>query len=337
MHIKKQFWSDYSGGSVYQYTLSNGFMEVTVTNFGCAITSINVPDLEKNKRNIVLGYDSFEEYLHDKYYMGAIVGRFANRISGGILPVNKTVYQLPVNEPANNNHLHGGFNGFNKKLFSVISEEADDKKATIIFKYRSEHMDEGYPGNLDVWITYELSITNQLVIRYEAQTDQDTHINLTNHTYFNLDPYEKSSIGQHLFINSAQYLEDDERFLPTGVIKWTDTAAYDFSGARRIDKYWSDLANGYNTYYLLDKERMNVPDAILSSERSGIIVSIKTSFPGILLYSGDYLGKPYLINQGICLETQFCPDTPNRPEFPSTLLKEGEIFLHHTSYQFEAM
>ncbi|HTE09225.1 MAG TPA: hypothetical protein VK628_10665, partial [Flavitalea sp.] len=217
MQITKKLWSGSPEGDIFLFTLSNGLIEVSVTNLGCAITAIRVPDSSGKLRNIVIGSESVDDYVNDQFYLGAVIGRYANRIDEGRLPVAGVTYQLSVNEIQNNNHLHGGFSGFNKKLFTPAGENTSPAGCAVFFSYRSIDMEEGYPGNLDVLISYELTTSNELKIGYHAKTDQPTHVNLTNHTYFHLGDSEKPATGLHLSINAGRYLESNDRFLPSGI------------------------------------------------------------------------------------------------------------------------
>ncbi len=335
MQITKKLWSGSPQGDIFLVTLSNGQTEVSVTNLGSAITAIRIPDSSGKLRNIVIGGASIDDYLNDQVYLGAVIGRYANRIDGGRLPVAGINYQLSVNESENNNHLHGGFSGFNKKLFKPAGEHTSQAGCAVTFSYRSVDMEEGYPGNLDVLISYELTALNELRIGYYANTDQPTHVNLTNHTYFSLGDPEKPATGLRLSINAGRYLESNERFLPSGKLSPVEGTPFDFRTERPIDQYWGDLTTkGYNHFYLLEKDGSPAPDVVLACPDSGISVSLTTSFPGVLLYTGDYLSAPHKPNQGVCLETQFPPDAPNQVSFPSTLVEPGRPFDHQTTYSF---
>lgn len=335
MQVTKKLWAGSPEGDIFLFTLSNGLIEVSVTNLGCAITAIRIPDSTGTLRNIVIGSVLIDDYLNDQFYLGAVIGRYANRIDGGHLPVGGIMYQLSVNELQNNNHLHGGFSGFNKKIFNPAGEDASLAGCAVTFGYRSVDMEEGYPGNLDVLLSYELTASNELKIGYHAETDQPTHVNLTNHTYFHLGDPEKPATSLRLTINAGRYLESNDRFLPSGISNAVDGTPFDFRVQRPIDQYWGELTTkGYNHYYFLEKDGSRKPEIVLASPDSGISVSLDTSFPGVLLYTGDYLTTPHRPNQGICLETQFPPDAPNQVSFPSTLLEPGRAFNHQTTYKF---
>lgn len=327
MQLCKEIWGRHDGQTVYLFKLSNGKMEVSVTNFGATITGIITPDKNGAKQNVVLGYDDLAGYIADEFYMGCTVGRFAGRIAGAQLNINGLRYPLAANDGGKNIHLHGGDKGFNKRVFSVISEVVSDDSTSVELHYRSPHLEEGYPGNLDVWVTYQLTADNRINIKYKAISDADTHINLTNHSYFNLSGKQQSALDHQLFINADTYLPADEDYIPTGAIEPLADTPYDFKTLRMID------TGHRNDYYVLNKGIAS-PAAILSDEGSGRVVQVETDMPAIVLYSGDYLSGRFLKNGGLCLETQYFPDSPNHPAFPSTFLKAGEVWERWTRYIF---
>ncbi len=302
MQITKVLWAQHAGEEIWLYTLSNTHMEVSVTNFGATITSISVPDGSGGRKNIVLHYDSFKSYLHDPFYTGAVVGRFANRINDGVMRLNGSIYHLPVNEAAHNNHLHGGFAGFNKKVFNAAGTDIDPGTASLRLQYTSPDGEEGYPGNLQLKVTYSLTEECRLHVRYEAHTDRDTHLNLTQHTYFNLSASSDAVADHRLQVNSDHYLECEHRHLPTGKILPVQDTPYDFRIHQQVDARWNRLpSRGYNTYYVKNSNSANRPLAVLEHVQSGTRVEMETSYPGMLLYTGDFLTKPFSPNQGICL------------------------------------
>ncbi len=334
MELKKDFWGDYEGHDIQLFKLANNYMEVTLTNFGAAITSIVMPDRNGCNSNIVLGYDNLTGYINDEFYTGCTIGRFAGRIADAKFTINGSSYQLAPNDGDNNIHLHGGNKGFGKQVFSVTNQTVTDTTATIEFYYRSKHLEEGYPGNLDVWITYQLSARNQLTIKYKAVTDKDTHVNLTNHSYFNLSGKQQSALNNQLFINADHYLVIDQNYIPTGEIKPVKNTLYNFNIPRPVAGGSSKLpGKGYNECYVLNK-KPDGPCAALRDEESGREVTLETDMPALIFYSGDYLSGNFLKNSGVCLETQFFPDTPNHTDFPSTLLKAGEEWDSYTRFNF---
>lgn len=327
MQLKKEIWGRYDDQNIYLFKLSNGQMEVSVTNFGATITGIITPDKNGNKKNIVLGYDDLAGYINDEYYVGCTVGRFAGRIAGAQLNINGLQYPLAANDGQKNIHLHGGNKGFNKRVFTITSEVVNDDMASIELYYHSPHPEEGYPGNLDIWITYSLSADNKLSISYKAVSDADTHINLTNHSYFNLRSDKQSALNHQLYINADTYLITDSDYIPTGELAPLDGTTSNFKTLRNIGDGF------HNECYVLNKNTV-APAAILSDETSGRQLTITTDMPAIVFYSGDYLDSPFLKNSGLCLETQYFPDSPNQPVFPSTLLKAGDVWERCTELGF---
>lgn len=334
MGIRKKLWGLHEEKEVYLFTVSNDWLEVYLTNFGCTIVSILVCDEKGAKKNLVLGHDSLQGYIQDPYYVGCIIGRFANRLSNACFQIAGLKYQLTANEPGTGNHLHGGKAGFNKKVFSLIDFLSTDN--AIQFHYRSPDGEEGYPGNLDVFVTYQLTDKNEIIIDYKATTDKTTPVNLTNHSYFNLSGLRESAINHELFINAAYVLEADSAYIPTGTLQAVSGTDLDFTQYRPINQQVDQgVFHGYNACYsLVSSPVPTETKAALRDPQSGRKMTVRTSLPGIMLYTGDFLKSPYLKNQGICLETQFFPDSPNQPSFPRTLLHPGEVYQHQTIYQF---
>jgi aldose 1-epimerase len=333
MAITKTWWGNHDGQDVFLFKLSNGRLELTVSNFGCTIIAIEMPNAEGIRQNLVLGYQSLEGYLTDRYYMGCIVGRFANRIARARFTIGEKEYLLAANETGTPNHLHGGFRGFNKKVFTSSGELLILQENTLTFSYISPHGDEGYPGNLALSITYRLTNDNEVIIQYAAITDQPTPVNLTSHCYFNLSSSNKSAMAQELYLNADHVVEADEHAIPTGKILATTKTPLDFTTARRMDSL--PRSGGYNDCFLLNETGTSKSaQAVLKDKASGRAMTVRTTLPGIMLYTGDHLGGCFEKNQGICLEAQFLPDSPNQPQFPNTILKPGDQYLHTTIYQF---
>jgi aldose 1-epimerase len=334
MELKKDFWGSYEGHDIQLFKLANDNMEVMLTNFGAAITSIVTPDRHGSNSNIVLGYDTLAGYVYDEFYTGCTIGRFAGRIADAKFSINGSSYQLAQNDGDNNIHLHGGNKGFSKQVFAVTNQTVTDTMASVEFYYRSKHLEEGYPGNLDVWITYQLSANNQLTIKYKALTDKDTHVNLTNHSYFNLSGKQQSALNNQLFIDADNYLVINKNHIPTGEIEPVKNTPYNFNIPRPIANGSPKFPDtGYNECYVLNKKPSG-PCAALRDEESGREITLETDMPALLFYSGDYLGGKFLKSNGVCLETQFFPDTPNHSDFPSTLLKAGEEWDSYTRFSF---
>lgn len=312
---------------IKSYTISNSWMDVAVCTLGCTITSINIPGKDSVERNVVLCYDDPHEYLDDRFYVGSTVGRVAGRISGSRFRIDDHFYKLISNDGDTGNHLHGGTIGFNKKIFELVSQ---DQHSLTLF-YKSPDGEEGYPGEVNLWVTISLSDDNKVTIRYSATTDRKTHINLTNHTYFNFTGSREPATGHQLFINADYYVETDAQYIPTGALLPVHKTFYDFREQRRIDKFFSQMNSGYNECFVLNDDSVQ---AILFEPRSGIRMMINTSLPGLLVYTGDFLTDPFQKNEGVCLETQFFPDSPNQPRFPSTLMCPDQEYVHQTVMAF---
>lgn len=312
-------------GEYYLYTIENSQgARLEVTDLGATVRAILMPDRNGIIGDVVLGYDTPEEYLSRDGYIGAAVGRYANRIAGARFTLNGTEYELTANEGGNT--LHGGI-GFSRRRFDTVSAEG----SMVVFELRDPDGGDGFPGNLTLRIGYELSEDNEVRIYYAASSDKDTVINLTNHCYFNLGG--KGDILEHeLLINAKSYLPVDEKLIPTGGICPVEGTDFDFRSSRKIK-------NGfYDHCFVLDNDFC----AMLSDEASGRIMLVATDMPAVQFYAGGALGervgkdgRHYDKNSGLCLETQRFPDSPNRPEFPSCVLRAGEMFTSRTIYSFD--
>jgi aldose 1-epimerase len=281
-----------------------------------------------------LGYDSLKEYVKDQFYVGCLVGRFAGRISRGGFCIGNRFYQLFENDPLNKIHLHGGENGFNKKAFSILSVQSEAASQSVILYYCSKDGEEGYPGNLDLWVTYSLTNENEFIVQYKAKTDKATHLNLTNHSYFNLTGIPEAALKQEILINADRFLITDDNYIPTGKIQPVENTIYDFRKLRRVDYYFNkSIATGYNECYVLNKSDENLA-AVLADPIGKRKMTVTTTAPGLVFYTGNYLGGKFRKCQGICLETEYFPDTPNQPEFPATILAPGQEMINQTIYQF---
>jgi aldose 1-epimerase len=329
MEIKKMIWGEKGGKEIYLVTFNNGVMEVSFSNLGCTITHINVPDGSGKMKNIILGYDDLDGYLNDTFYMGCIVGRVSGRISNASFDIDGKKYELTKNDHGSDNHLHGGFEGFNKKVFDLLHVSKSEHSAIAEFYYNSEDMEEGYPGNADIFVIYTLTDKNELRIEYGAVSDKATHINLTNHCYFNLSGKIQPAQLQELFVDAHRFVQCGAGYIPTGELRSVNNDPHDFRNKTIIDR------GGFNECFVLNGNALDEKiKAELSDPASGTTMSIKTTLPGIVLYTGDYLNGPFKKNQGVCLETQFFPDTPNRKEFPSTLLLPGQEYKNTTTLGF---
>jgi aldose 1-epimerase len=329
-----------------QYTLKNrNGMEVRLASYGARITSIKVPDREGEFTDVVLGYDKVESYktAAKKPYFGVTAGRFANRIAKGKFSIDGKEYQLACNNGPN--HLHGGITGFDKVDWTAVP-----LKNGIRFSYLSKDGEEGYPGNLDVMVTYTLTDDNKLVIDYFATTDQPTPVNLTQHAYFNLAGEGAPTVlDQELMINADSFLAIDEASIPLGAPVPVKGSPFDFRSpkpiGRDIGMESEQLTNGkgYDHNFVLNKKGNELTlAATLHDPASGRFMEVLTEEPGIQFYSGNFLdgslvgksGRAYQHRSAICLEAQHFPDSPNRPAFPNTILRPGEEYKTTTIYRF---
>ncbi len=321
------------------FTLTNSSgMIVRITNYGGIITSIHVPDKNGNSENVVLGFDNLDQYLDDHPYFGALIGRYGNRIAGGTFELDGNVYQLPVND--GNNQLHGGDGGYHSVLWDAEIINENQLKLT----YFSPDGEEGFPGNLQVTVIYSLTPENELRIDYEAETDKTTHVNLTNHAYFNLSGDLSSDILDHLLsINADHYTPVNDQLIPTGEITEVTGTAFDFRNPYAIGARIGDIPGGYDHNYVLKRYSEDMEKiAELLHPATGRKMEVYTTEPGLQFYSGNFLdgslrgfdGIQYQKYGGLCLETQHFPDTPNQPHFPSTILTPGEKYRTSTVYSF---
>jgi len=321
--------------------------EVTITNYGAKIVSIMVPDRDGKLVDVVTGHQTINDYIKsEEPYFGAVCGRYGNRIAKGSFTLDGTTYdKLAVNNGPNS--LHGGIKGFNAVVWDI--EQKDEQ--TVELTYTSVDGEEGFPGTLKTTIVYHLTEDNEVVISYEATTDKPTVLNLTNHSYFNLsgagDPY----VGDHLLeINADYYLPTDNTAIPYGPKEEVEGTPMDFRtpfevGARINDDFEQLIfGKGYDHTYILNKEDVNALAfcARCSSPKTGIVMETYTTEPGVQLYTGNWMtgnfegktGQRYPERAALCLETQHFPDSPNKPEYPSTVLRPGEIFQSKTVYAF---
>ena len=341
---RRPFGTAATGEPVELLTLDNGILSCQIITFGAALRALTAPDRNGDPVDVVLGYDTLEEYANQDAYLGAVVGRFANRIAKGRFTLNGQEYTLAVNNGPN--HLHGGVVGWSYRIWSV--EELTDRKAVL--SLHSPDMEEGYPGNVDVKVTYELS-GQTLSLRYDAVSDRDTPLNLTNHSYFNLAGHDSgSAMDQIVSLSAARYTPADETSIPTGSLEPVAGTPMDLTAplpfSAHIDDPFDQLlwGRGYDHNYVLDGEQGVLhPAARVYAAKTGITLSASTSLPGMQLYTANWLtdrkgkgGAHYAPRHAFCLETQFFPDSPNKTEFPSCILKAGAPFHHETRFTFEA-
>jgi aldose 1-epimerase len=345
---KAVFGKTPDGKSVDAYTLTNSNgMEVRAITFGGIITSIRVPDKSGKFDDVALGFNTLDNYLRNPPYFGAIIGRYGNRIAKGQFTLDGKTYTLAVNNRPN--HLHGGNKGFDKIVWKAESFKNADNVG-IIFTHTSKDGDEGYPGNLSLRVTYTLNNKNEITFDYEATTDKATPVNLTQHSYFNLAGEGNGDILSHLMtLHAGKMTPVDQNLIPTGELAPVDGTPFDFRkptaiGAR-IGATHDQIrfGNGYDHNFVIDRNGNGlVLAAHVEEPTSRRVLEVSTTEPGIQFYTGNFLdgsltgksGKPYARRTGFALETQHYPDSPNKPMFPSTILKPGETYRSKTVYAF---
>lgn len=335
------------GRAAHLYTLVNANgVEAKITNFGGILVSLKVPDRDGRMDDVVLGYDTLKEYVNDPNYFGCVVGRHANRIAEGRFSIGGVEYSLARN--SGGHHLHGGVRGFNKALWVAEATKGGDG-AGLSLGYLSREGEEGYPGNLSVHVNYLLTHGDELRIDYKAETDRETLVNLTNHSYFNLAGAGSGDVlGHVLTVHAETFTPVDAGLIPTGELRRVEGTPMDFRkpteiGARIDDDYEQLLfGRGYDHNYALDGG--GVPLALAAEvyePATGRVMRAYTTEPGVQLYTGNHLGnvlgkggRAYGRRGGLCLEAQRFPDSPNKPGFPSTALRAGETYRQTTVYAF---
>jgi aldose 1-epimerase len=347
------------GTPVERWTLSNGDMTVRVLTYGGVIQTLEVPDAGGEVENVVLGFDDLAGYVEDNNpgpYFGALIGRYGNRIAGGTFTLDGATYQLPLNNGPNT--LHGGPESFDRRVWEA-TDVTDDEVAALQLELVSPDGDEGFPGTLTTTVTYTLDAQSRLAVHYEATTDAPTVVNLTQHTYWNLAGEGSGSIYDHeLQINASGYTPVDETLIPTGQVAPVEGTPFDFReptaiGERiRVDDQQLLYGQGYDHNWALDREDDGAREgsdsedaleeaAVLHDPDSGRTLTILTTEPGLQFYSGNFLdgtlvgtgGTIYRQGDGLALETQHFPDSPNQPAFPSTELRPGEVYDSTTVFE----
>ncbi|MFD0050726.1 aldose epimerase family protein [Actinomycetes bacterium NPDC127524] len=345
MEVKVMEFGEINGEKVQAYTIKNNRgMSITCLNYGCIITEIKTPDRSGKLENIVLGFDSIEEYIEHSPYFGAIVGRVAGRIKEGEFELDGTSYTLAKND--GNQHLHGGIKGFSNTFWNASLFEREDASG-ITFTRISADGEEGYPGNLKVAVTYSLNDENEFTIETRAETDQKTLINTTNHTYFNLSGEIKRNVEEHMLtLKSEQFLELDEELLPTGKLLDVEGTPFDFRKERQLfeEKAYRHPQNlvaggGFDTPFCLSEN--NNREIHLADPESGRTLTIETNQPGVVVYTSNMLEGDFSIrgvkasnHLAICLETQGLPDAIHHSNFPSIVLDKNEEYRSLTKYVF---
>jgi aldose 1-epimerase len=360
------YGTTFDGQDVYEYTLTSGNKvpaEVKIITYGGIVTSIMAPDRHKELENVALGFDSLGDYETKNPYFGCIVGRYANRLALGRFTLDGVTYCLDINNDPNS--LHGGFVGFDKKVWEVTKAEVGPEGVVLELHYLSSagegyegatcaDGEPGYPGNLDVYVTYTLTNDNQIVIDYVATTDAPTVVNLTNHTYWNLAGEGEGDINDHiLMLNADRYTPVDPTLIPTGAIEPVAGTPLDFQTPKAIsDGIRSDheqivIGRAFDHNWVLARESPDDTSIMLAATLyepgSGRVLKVWTTEPGIQFYSGNFLDgtlygtshRAYRQGDGLALETQHYPDSPNQPGFPSTVLRPGETYTTTTIFELE--
>src|SRR5580704_6762970 len=342
---KQSFGKTDDGQQVDLYTLKNQHgMEAAITNYGGTVVTLKVPDRNGKVDDVVLGYDKLEDYAAGKAYFGAIIGRYANRIAHAQFTLDGTTYTMAKND--GDNHLHGGFN---KRVWTAKDVSSGSGQA-LELTYLSKDGEEGFPGNLSVRVVYTVTDQNELKIDYSATTDKDTVLNLTNHCYFNLAGQGNGDILQHeLMIRADRFTPVDASLIPTGELRSVKGTPFDFTAATAIgaridqDDPQLKLGRGYDHNWVLNSGTAGSLSLAAQAyePHSGRLLEVSTTEPGLQFYTGNFLdgirgkqGKVYNRRYAFCLETQHFPDSPNHPNFPSTVLKPGQHYQTTTVYKF---
>ncbi len=344
MQILSTNFGQVNNVDVQLFTLKNEVdLEIKITNYGGIVTSIKTPDNKGEFQNIVLGFDKLENYLSKAYLdsypcFGALIGRFGNRIAKGKFSLDGNNYKLDINHSPN--HLHGGFKGFDKNIWKSKLFE-NEKAVGVKLTYLSKDGEGGYPGNLTIKVNYSLTNNNEFIIEYFAKTDKATPINLTHHSYFNLSG-ETTILNHELQLNSKEINEVNAELIPTGKMLSVKNTPFDFRKIKTLKKDFDRLENGYDNNYSLNNEHGKfIKAGELYERNTGRLMEIFTTEVGIQLYTGKFIPKLTIDDQekfgnfsGVALETQHYPDSPNHPNFPSTILRPEEKYHQRTVYKF---
>jgi aldose 1-epimerase len=335
-----------AGDQSMRYLLTNKQgMKVELINLGAAVTSVDVPDRDGNSANVTLGFAELDAYDKNAPYFGVICGRYANRIAKAKFSLDGLDYTLVANN--GENHLHGGKVGYGRRIWSAQKLTPQAGARAVRFTYESPDGEEGYPGTLKAIVTYTLTDDNELKIEYTAQSDKPTVVNLTNHAYWNLAGAGSGTIDEHLLtVHADRYLPVDDGLIPTGELESVEGTPFDFRTPTAVGARYEEAGGGYDLCYVVNPPaspskagKPLVPAARVSDPKSGRVMEVLTTEPGVQLYTGNFLeGTPetggFPKHAGLCLECQHYPDSPNRPEFPSTVLKPGEVYTQTTIYRF---
>jgi aldose 1-epimerase len=348
--LKKEDFGKVDGQKIELYVLTNrNGVEARIITYGGALVSLKVPDRNGRFDDVVLGYDNLDGYLKGSSFFGALIGRYGNRIANGRFTLNGMEYNLAANNGAN--HLHGGNKGFDKVVWTAKPIRTSNDVG-LKLSYLSRDGEEGYPGTLSVSVIYTLTDQNELKIDYSATTNKDTVVNLTHHSYFNLAGHGNGDVLAHeLMINGDRYTPVDASLIPTGELRAVSGTPFDFTQPMAIGSRIGErdeqlkFGNGYDHNWVLNGKPGTLRQAAKVSEpKTGRLMEVWTTEPGLQFYTGNFLdgsqigkgGKVYQFRYGFCLETQHYPDSPNKPAFPSTLLRKGGIYRSSTIYKFSA-
>ncbi|MFH8930244.1 aldose epimerase family protein [Streptomyces pristinaespiralis] len=346
--VRQRFGSLADGTAVDLWTLENEGIRLRVLSYGGIVQGLEVPDRRGRWANVSLGFDNLDDYVAKSPYFGAVIGRYGNRIAGGRFTLDGTTHRLPANDGPNS--LHGGDQGFDKRVWDVEPfRRGTDTGLTL--RRVSPHGEMGYPGTLTVRVDYTLTARGEFRVDYEATTDRATVVNLTNHTYFNLAGEGSGTVHDHrLRIDASRYTPVDATLIPTGVLARVARTPFDFRLGKPIGEDLRQgheqilLGQGYDHNFVLDKGITAQPRKVVTvtEPTSGRVMTIATTEPGLQFYSGNFLdgtlkgtsGRVYRQGDGFCLETQHFPDSPNRPEFPTTVLRPGQVYRSSTVHSF---
>lgn len=311
-----------------------------ITNYGAKIVSLSVPNQEGQIADIVLGFNTLDEWLTQETYFNAMIGRYANRIKDGRFTLDGVTYQLPINNGTNS--LHGGVSGFNEKVWDIVAQS----RYSVTMHYLAKDGEEGYPGNLHTYVTYTLTKDNALRIVFEAKTDKPTVLGFTNHAYFNLEGEGAGTVHNHfLQVMADSYTPFDDTACPTGEIAPVAGTPMDFSTPTRvgdrIDDPFFAPGRGIDNNFVLRKTSDHEPELAAICQAGGRTMEVWTTMPGLQVYTGNWVeqhagksGRTYDVQHAICLEAQNFPDSPNYASFPSVVLRPGEDYMHQTLYRF---
>lgn len=340
--ITTESWGTADSSEISLITLTNkNGMTIKLTNYGAILTYVAVPDKNDSLGNVVLGFDNLDQYKLEHPYFGSTIGRYGNRIGGAKFTLDGTPYTLAANNGPNT--LHGGIKGFGRQVFHVDTAYANDDSLVVKFSRISPDMEEGFPGNLNFSVTYVLTLNNEIKLYYEAETDKPTVINLTNHSYFNLTGGKETILNHQLTLYADSITPTDDQLIPTGQLTAVAGTPFDFTTSHAIGERIDSVPGGYDiNFKLRNKTGEYIKAAEVYEPVSGRVMEAFTTEPGVQFYSGNFLngqftghdGVVYNKHYGMCLEMQHFPDSPNKPQFPSTVLLPGQKYTQTTVYKF---